>query len=35
MEAFHEVMNWVYGVLMLGAIGIGAWFYKKKKESER
>jgi LPXTG-motif cell wall-anchored protein len=35
MQIFHEVMNWFYVGLMVGAIGIGAWFYKKKKESDR
>ena len=35
MELFHEIMNWFYGVLMLGAIGIGVWFCKKKRESDR
>jgi LPXTG-motif cell wall-anchored protein len=35
MENFQQIMNWFYGVLMLIAIGIGAWFYKKKRESDR
>ena len=35
MQIFHEVMNCFYGVLVVGAICIGAWFYKKKKESDR
>ena len=35
MEIFHEIMNGFYAVLMLGAIGIGFWFYRKKKESDR
>jgi hypothetical protein len=35
MQIFHEVMNWFYVGLMVGAIGIGVWFYNKKKESDR
>jgi LPXTG-motif cell wall-anchored protein len=35
METFHQIMNWFYAGLMLAAVGIGAWFYKKKKESDR
>jgi LPXTG-motif cell wall-anchored protein len=35
MDAFHQIMNWFLGGLLLGAIVIGAWFYKKKKESDR
>jgi LPXTG-motif cell wall-anchored protein len=35
MAIFKEVMNVVYAVLGLGAIGIGYWLYKKKKESDR
>jgi len=35
MENFHEIMNVIYAALMVAAVGIGAWFYKKKKESDR
>jgi hypothetical protein len=35
MEVFQQFMYWFYGAMLLGAIGIVAWFYKKKKESDR
>jgi len=35
MEIFQQIMYWFYAVLMLAAIGIAVWFYKKKRESER
>ena len=35
MELLHQVMNWFYGGLALGAVAIGLWFYKKRKESDR
>ena len=35
MEIYQQIMYGVYAVLMLAAIGIGTWFYKKKKESDR
>ena len=35
MEMFHQIMNWFYGGLLIAAICIGGWFYKKKKESDR
>jgi LPXTG-motif cell wall-anchored protein len=35
METFQHIMYGFYAVLMVGAIGIAAWFYKKKKESDR
>jgi hypothetical protein len=35
MEIFKEVMTCFYAVLGLGAICIGYWCYKKKKESDR
>ena len=35
MAIFQQIMYWFYAVLLLAAIGIAAWFYKKKKESER
>jgi hypothetical protein len=35
METFQQIMYAFYAVLMLAAIGIAAWFYKKQKESDR
>ena len=35
METFQQIMYGFYVVLILAAIGISAWFYKKKKESDR
>ena len=35
MEIFQKIMYGFSAVLMLGGIGIAAWFYKKKKESDR
>ncbi len=35
METFQHVMNAFYAVLMIAAIGIAVWLYKKKKESDR
>ncbi len=35
METFQQIMYGFYAVLILAAIGISAWFYKKKKESDR
>jgi LPXTG-motif cell wall-anchored protein len=35
MAIFQQIMYWFYALLMLAAIGIAAWFYKKKKESDR
>ena len=35
MAIFQQIMYWFYAVLLLAAIGIAVWFYKKKKESER
>ena len=35
MEALHQFMNWFYGALGIGAIGIAVWFLKKKKESDQ
>ena len=35
MEIFQQIMYGFYAVLTLAVIGIAAWFYKKKKESDR
>jgi hypothetical protein len=35
MEILQKFMYGFYAVLTLAAIGITAWFYKKKKESDR
>lgn len=35
MEVFQQFMYWFYGAMLLAAIGIAAWFYKKKRESDR
>jgi LPXTG-motif cell wall-anchored protein len=35
METFHQLMNWFYAVLIVGAVGIAVWFLKKKRESDR
>ena len=35
MEIFQQIMYGFYAVLLLGAIGIAVWFYKKQKESDR
>ncbi len=35
MEIFHQAMNVFYGVLVIGAVCIGVWFYRKKKESDQ
>lgn len=32
METFQQVMNWFYLLLILAAVGIGGWLYKKRKE---
>jgi LPXTG-motif cell wall-anchored protein len=34
METFQQVMYGFYALLILGAIAIGVWFYKKRKESQ-
>ncbi len=35
MEKFKEFMDVFYGVLFFAAIGMCAWLYKMKKESDR
>ncbi len=35
METFQQIMYGFYAVLILAAVGISVWFYKKKKESDR
>jgi LPXTG-motif cell wall-anchored protein len=32
METFQQIMNWFYLVLIVAAIAIGAWLYKRRKE---
>jgi hypothetical protein len=35
METFQQIMNWFYLFLIVVALVIGVWFYKKRKgESE-
>jgi LPXTG-motif cell wall-anchored protein len=34
MQIFQQIMYAFYAVLMLAAIGIAAWFYKKRKDSD-
>ena len=35
METLQQIMYGCYAVLMLGAVGLGMWFYKKRKENDR
>jgi LPXTG-motif cell wall-anchored protein len=35
METFQYVMYGFYAVLMIAAIGMAAWLYKKRKEGDR
>ena len=35
MQTFQQIMYGFYAVLLLAAIAISAWFYKKRKESDR
>ena len=32
METFQQIMNWFYLVLIVAAVAIGAWLYKRRKE---
>ncbi len=35
METFQHIMYGFYAVLMVAAVGMAAWLYKKKNESDR
>ena len=35
MAIFQQIMYWFYVALLLAAIGIAVWFFKKKKESDQ
>jgi|MudIll2142460700_1097286.scaffolds.fasta_scaffold1346535_2 hypothetical protein len=35
MAIFQQIMYAFFAVLMLAAIGITIWFYKKQKENDR
>jgi hypothetical protein len=35
METFQHIMYGFFAVLMVAAIGIAVWFYKKQKENDR
>ncbi len=35
MENFKDIMDGFFALLILAAIGISAWFCKKRKESDR
>ena len=35
MEIFQQLMYGFFAVLMLAALGITVWFYKKQKEGDR
>jgi len=35
METLQQIMYAFYAVLMLAAVGIAMWFYKKRKENDR
>ncbi len=32
METFQQVMNWFYLLLIVAAVAIAGWLYKKRKE---
>jgi len=35
METFQQIMYGFFALLLIVAIGITAWFYKKQKENNR
>jgi LPXTG-motif cell wall-anchored protein len=35
METLRQIMYAFYAVLMLAAVGIATWLYKKRKENDR
>ncbi len=35
MEVFQNIMYGFFAVLMVAAIGIAVWFYKRQKENDR
>jgi LPXTG-motif cell wall-anchored protein len=35
METLQQIMYAFYAVLMLAAVGIAMWFYKKRKENDQ
>lgn len=35
MAIFQQLMYGFFAVLMLAAVGITVWFYKKQKENDR
>lgn len=35
MEVFQNVMYGFFAVMMVAAIGIAVWFYRKEKEKNR
>ena len=35
METLQQIMYAFYAVLMIAAVGIAMWLYKKRKENDR
>jgi LPXTG-motif cell wall-anchored protein len=35
MKTLQQIMYGFYAVLMVAAVGIAAWFYKKRRENGR
>ena len=35
MAIFQQIMYGFFAILMLAAIGVTIWFYKKQKENDR
>lgn len=35
METLQQIMYGFYAVLMLAAVGLAMWFYKKRKENDQ